>query len=342
MTTTQAIQLKRHGTPEQLQLSNIPVPGNLAPDEVRIKVAFCGVNFADILTRLGIYPGTPSPPFVPGLEISGFVEAVGENVTGITAGQPVAALLNQGGYAGLVQVKADTVLPIPNEISIDKAAVLPINYLTAWYMLMFQANIQPEETVLVHAAAGGVGLAVLQICRWRNVRVIGTASAAKHERLYDLGFTHCIDYRTQDFESEIMKFTQGRGVDVVLDAVGSSSFKKSYRCLAPLGRLIVFGASSFVTSSRRNLLSILSGVLNTPRYNPLRLMGDSRVVGGFHLGRLCEQPEKLKQAWASVCELMAEGHLDPVIDTIYPLAEAAEAHYRLQSRKNFGKILLQP
>jgi len=341
MTTTQAVQLKRHGAPEQLQIVNIPVPENLVPDEVRIKVAFCGVNFADILTRLGIYPGTPSPPFVPGLEISGRVEAVGENVPDLTVGQPVAAFLNQGGYTSLVQVKADTVLPLPDGISLDTAAVLPINYLTAWYMLMSQANIQPGETVLVHAAAGGVGLAALQICRWRNVRVVGTASSAKHERLYDSGITHCIDYRTQDFESEVMKFTQGRGVDVVLDAVGSSSFKKSYRCLAPLGRLIVFGSSSFVTSSRRNLLSIFSGLLNTPRFNPLRMIGDSRVVGGFHLGRLGEQPEKLKEAWSSVCGLMDEGHLDPVIDTIYPLAKAADAHHLLQSRQNYGKVLLQ-
>ncbi len=338
----QSVLLQRHGGLNQLQFAERPAPTTLADDAIQVQVAYCGVNFADILTRLGLYAGTPPTPFVPGLEISGRIEQVGSAVTQFRPGQSVAALLNQGGYASRVQLPASQAIPVPDGIALDAAAALPVNYLTAWFMLFSQANLQPGEQVLVHAAGGGVGLAVLQLCLWHQATVIGTASASKHKRLYEAGITHCIDYRSQDFEKAVMAFTGNKGVDVGLDAVGGASYRKSYRCLAPMGRLIAFGASSFTGGDRRNWLAILKGLLNTPRFNPLRMISESKLVAGFHLAHMVHYPDKMAHAWENLCALTAAGQVEPVIDSIFPLEDADKAHAYLQARRNFGKVLLRP
>lgn len=333
------VWITRHGAPEVLEVREAPDP-EPKPGEVLIRVAAAGVNFADILARMGLYPEAPRTPFVPGYEVSGQVERVGAGVEGFRPGDRVAALTAFGGYSEAVCVPAGFVYAIPPNLSFEKAAAIPVNYLTAWLMLVRLANVQPGEKVLVHAAGGGVGLAALQICRWRGAEVIGTASASKHERLKELGVSAAIDYRNQDFEVEVRRLTNGRGVDVVLDAVGGRSVRKSYRSLAPLGRLFIFGIASIATGTRRSLLAVLKTVRSMPSFSPIRLMQENKGVFGVHLGRLWERGDILAAAAREIVDLVGRGIFDPVIACTFPFDAASEAHAYIQARRNFGKVLL--
>src|SRR5438309_7450717 len=216
-----------------------PQPG---PGEVRIRVRAAGVNFADLMARRGLYPDAPPLPFVPGYEVAGEVDAGDPG----RIGQRVIALTRFGGYSDFVVVPSRRAIEMPSNLSFSQAAAIPVVWLTAWHMLVELCNVRRGQRVLVHAAAGGVGTAALQICRRIGDEVIGTASASKHARLREMGLSHAIDYRTQDFEVEVKRITGGRGVHIVLDAVGGASIKKGWRCLAATGKLVVFGASSLM------------------------------------------------------------------------------------------------
>lgn len=335
------VWIPRYGPPEVLEVREAPDP---APDvgQVRIRVAASGVNFADVMGRLGLYPDAPRPPMVVGYEVAGTVDAVGREVQGIAPGARVLAFTRFGGYSDVVCVPAAFVAPIPDALGFAAAAAIPVNYVTAWLMLVRLGNLRAGDRVLVHAAAGGVGQAAVQICRWRGAEIFGTASAAKHERLRAEGVQHPIDYRSQDFLAEVRRITDGAGVDIVLDAVGGASLARSYRALAPLGRLFTFGASSFATGERRSWLAAVGGLLRTPRFHPLRLMSDNRGVIGVNVGHLWRRPEPLREALGEVLALVAQGVLRPVVDRTVPFAEAATAHRLLQERRNFGKVVLVP
>src|SRR5437660_1355668 len=234
-----SVWITRTGPPEVLEVRDgpDPVPG---PGQILVRVRAAGVNFADVMARLGFYPDAPPRPCVVGYEVAGTVEQVGSGADGgLTAGRPVVALTRFGGYAEAVAVPAAQVFPLRDGMRFEEAAAIPVNYLTAVLMLRHFGNVKRGERVLVHAAAGGVGMAAIQLCRIAGAEVIGTASAGKHPMLREAGVAHAIAYRTQDFEAEVRRVTGGRGVDIVLDATGA--FRKSYRCLAPLGRLVCFG-----------------------------------------------------------------------------------------------------
>jgi len=336
------IWINKIGGPDVLELHEGPVP-QPKPGEVRIRVAAAGVNFADILIRIGLYPNAPKLPAVIGYEVSGAVDSVGEGVQGVETGTRIVALTPAyGGYSEYLCLAAECVLPIPDDLSFEKAASLPVNYLTAWLMLVRLGNLQAGERVLIHSAAGGVGQAAVQICRWRGAQVIGTASATKHERLREAGVEFCIDYRTKDFEREVQRITDGQGADVVLDAVGGSSFDKSYRCLAPLGRLFMFGVSSMVTGRKRNLFAMLMGLVAMPRFKPLQLLHDNRGVFGVSLGELGRKNHLLMGMLREIVELVQQQQLDPLVDATFSFDDVAKAHERLQDRLNFGKVLLVP
>ncbi len=335
------VWIPRIGGPEVLEVREAPdpVPG---PGEVRIRVAAAGINFADVLARMGLYPDAPKLPAVVGYEVAGRIDGVGTGVDGLPDGTRVLALTRFGGYSDVVVAPAALVAPVPERLSLEQAAALPVNYLTAWLMLVHLGNVRAGERVLVHAAAGGVGQAAIQICRWRGAQVIGTASATKHARLAEMGVAHAIDYRTRDFEAEVRRITSGRGVDVVLDAVGGRSFARSYRCLAPLGRLFVFGASSVAPGRRRSLLGAAATVLTMPSFKPLRLMRDNRGVFGVNVGHLWGEGPRLAAMLGEIVRLAGDGVFDPVVDRVFPFAAAGEAHGYIQARKNFGKVLLVP
>jgi NADPH:quinone reductase-like Zn-dependent oxidoreductase len=279
---------------------------------------------------------------VVGYEVAGEVEKLGPSVNSFSPGDRVVALTKFGGYSEKVVVPASAVFSIPDDLPSEKAAAIPVNYLTAWLMLIQLGNVRSGEKVLVHAAAGGVGQAAVQICRWRGAEVIATASAAKHERLRETGVSHPIDYHTQDFEAEVKRLTNGNGVDIVLDAVGGKSALKSYRSLAPLGRLFLFGVSSFAPGTRRSLFAMLKGLFTTPSFKPLRMIPENRGVFGVHLGHLSSRADLLREIMAEILRLVAEGTLNPTVDRTFPLDEASQAHSYIQAHKNFGKVVLVP
>jgi NADPH:quinone reductase-like Zn-dependent oxidoreductase len=335
------VWIPRTGAPDVLEVREAPdpIPG---PGAVRVRVRAAGINFADIMARMGLYPDSPKLPAVVGYEVAGVVDAVGQGVPNLRVGERVVAFTRFGGYSDVVVVPAQQAAPIPEQLSFEKAAAIPVNYLTAWLMLVHLGNVRAGERVLVHAGAGGVGLAALQIARWKGAEVFATASASKHERLRAAGVAHCIDYRTQDFEAEIARLTNGRGVDLILDAVGGASFRKSYRSLASLGRLFLFGASSLAPGKRRNILAALRGLLAMPAFRPLRLMSDNRGVFGVNVGHLWERQAEMRGILQQILALVQSGVFDPVVDRTFPFSRAAEAHSYLQDRKNFGKVLLVP
>jgi NADPH:quinone reductase-like Zn-dependent oxidoreductase len=220
------------------------------------------------------------------------------------------------------------------------AAALPVSYLTAYLMLYICGRLQPGEHVLIHGAAGGVGLAAVQLARLRQAKIYGTAAASKHAFLRQQGVQHTIDYYHYDVPTVVHGFTAGRGVDIVLDPLGGRSFAQSYTVLAPLGRLIMFGASRISPGPRRRPLAALWHVLCMPRFHPLRLINDNKAVIGVHLGRLWAHTAMLREVMHTLLQLYEQGEIRPVIAHTFPLVEAAAAHRYLQERRNIGKVLL--
>jgi NADPH:quinone reductase-like Zn-dependent oxidoreductase len=337
------IWIPKAGPPEVLSLREArdPLP---APGEVRIRVDAAGVNFADVMGRMGMYPDLPKLPCVPGYEVAGRVDTVGDGVGSDWIGRDVLALTRFGGYADVVCVPEARVFTRPEGMTASEGAAFPVNTLTAWQLLHVMGSLHEGETVLVHSAGGGVGIAAVQLAKRAGARVVGTASAGKHERLKALGCDACIDYTKDDFEAAVRELTHGRGVELVLDAVGGRSFEKSYRCLAPTGRLGMFGLSAAATGKRRSVLRALGPALRTlrMRFAPGALIDQNRGVFGVNLGHLWEEGDRAAGWMERLLALYAEGALRPVIDASVPFARAADAHHRLQDRANFGKVLLVP
>ncbi len=343
METCQQVWFNRIGPPSVLQLKEAALPV-VNDDEVLIKVKASGVNFADILARMGIYPDAPPLPSVVGYEVSGVVERIGANANGLTRGDRVLALTRFGGYSSHVCVHHDQVIALPENLSFEEGAALPVNYLTAWIMLVHLGNVSAGDKVLIHAAAGGVGLAALQICKWKKAIALGTASKSKHSRLLEMGLAHAIDYRSENFETAVKKVTEGQGVDLVIDAVGGNSLKKDLRLLKPLGRLFCFGASSMATSNKRSLLSVAKLLLQMPRISPIRLMNQNQGVMGVNMGHLWDRRDLLKTMTNQIIDLAAQGIFKPVTakEQCFAFKDADKAHQFIQDRKNFGKVLLIP
>jgi NADPH:quinone reductase-like Zn-dependent oxidoreductase len=335
------VWITKPGAPEKLQLREAVEP-SAGAGEVRIRVAYAGVNFADIQARMGQYPDAPKPPCVVGYEVSGVIDQVGSNVRGLAVGDRVMALTRFGGYSEVVAVTEEWVHKLPDSISLEAAGAIAVNYGTAWVMLTRLANVRSGQTVLIQSAGGGVGLAALQICLWRGATPIGTASAGKHDRLRQMGCKHCIDYRNQDVEAEVLKMTAGRGVDIALDAAGGSSIRMNYRLLAPLGHLVMFGFAATVTGERRNPLSLIKGLATTPFFHPLALVNANRSLSGLNMGRLFPEYGRMRGEIGQIVGLVADGTFAPVVDRVFPFDEAAAAHRYLQDRRNFGKVLLKP
>src|SRR5579884_1839528 len=226
-----AVVITGHGGPEKLQVENRPDP-RPGPGEVRVEVAAAGVNFADVMARIGLYPDAPKPPCVVGYEVAGTVIELGAGVSGLADGQRVLAGTMFGGYASQVAVPAADVVPVPDSLSFEQAAAVPVNYATAWAGLFEYGGLREGGRVLIHSAGGGVGIAATQLARHAGAEVHGTASPGKHERIRELGVQHAHDYTREGWQRGLPKF------DVVLDAVGGPSFRHSYDLLRPGGRLV--------------------------------------------------------------------------------------------------------
>jgi NADPH:quinone reductase-like Zn-dependent oxidoreductase len=308
--------------------------------EVRIAVHASGVNFADILARIGLYPDAPDPPLVAGYEVAGTVDAVGRGVSRVREGDRVVALTRFGGYATDLVVPIDYVFPIPRSASDAEAAALPVNYLTAMMALYRLANVAAGETVLLNGAGGGVGIAAIQLARLRRATIIGAASASKHAALRAFGIDYVIDYRVVDLAREVLRLTGGRGVDVVLDPIGGKNLETSYRLLAPLGRLIIYGVSAVTSGERRSWWRAARAVMQMPSFRPLSLMNKNRGVFGLNLAHLWDERRQLTNAMQLLLLELEAGRLQPVVARSFPLEQAADAHRFIHSRANIGKVVL--
>ncbi len=337
------IWITKVGPPEVLAVKEAPDPQPKA-GEVRIRVEAIGVNFADIMGRIGIYPDLPPLPVVPGYEVAGRVDAVGEGVEASWVGRDVFAATRFGGYADVVCVPVAQVFSRPADMSVLEGAAIPVNYLTAWQLVVVMGALKRNETVLIHSAGGGLGIAATQIAKHIGARVIGTASAGKHAELRALGVDHLIDYRTEDFESRAREITGGRGVELILDPVGGESWKKGYRLLAPTGRLGVFGLSAAATGKSRSFVSMLATVARVPwfQFNPLALMNANKGVFGVNLGHMWGELDRQRQWAEGLLELWSKKAIKPKIAKTFRFAEAANAHHFIQDRGNIGKVLLVP
>jgi synaptic vesicle membrane protein VAT-1 len=337
-----AIWITRAGGPAALEVRETADP-EPAAGQVRIRVRAAGLCFADVMAAQGLYPDAPKPPCVVGYEVAGVVDALGPGAGGHAAGGRVLALVHFGGHADVVCVPAEQVFGIPDGMSFEEAAAIPLNYLTAYHLLFRVACIRPGERVLVHMAAGGVGIAVLQLCRTAGEMVtFGTASAAKHEVLRAEGCTHPIDYHAVDYAAEVRRLTGGEGVDVVLDPLGGRDWRKGLKLLRPCGRLVAFGFANLASGQRRNPAHVAAQALGVPLLTPLQLMTHNRTLSGVNLGHLWKETAILREELHAVLALWNAGGLQPRIDTVFPFTEAAAAHRRILQRQNVGKILLTP
>lgn len=331
--------ITRHGPPDVFEIREGPDPAPV-DGSVRIRVRAAGVNFSDILSRLGLYPDAPKPPVVVGYEVAGRVDGVGDGVTGLADGDRVVALTRFGGYSDVVVVPAAHTFRVPVEVSDAEAAAVPVTYLTAALALYRIAALSPGETVLVHNAGGGVGIAATQLARLRRATVIGTASPLKHAALRSFGVEHAIDYRHGNVVEEVRRITGGRGVDVILDPIGGSSFTNSYRMLAPLGRLVMFGLSAVAPSETRNWWKVFRAWRATPRFDALSLINRNRGVFGLHAGHLWDEQTQLLPMMEMLLSELRAGRLHPIVAKTFPLERAADAHRFIQSRANIGKVVL--
>ena len=335
-----ALVLTRHGGPERLQVRELPDPSPRT-GELRISVQASGLNFADVAARVGLYPAAPKPPCILGYEVAGHVDGLGAGVTSFREGDPVLALTHFGGQAERVCVPQAQCFPLPSGKTLESAAALPVNFLTAHHLLHWAGSIHAGQRLLIHQAAGGVGTAVVQLARLIGAESFGTASAAKHERLRALGLSHPIDYHRQDVAETIQNLAGPRPLRLALDPIGSESWRHSYQLLAPGGQLLVFGFSGLFQGDRRTVGRVIWGLLRVPRHSALKLMADNRSVGGVDMGGLWESSEVIAPQMQRILELWGQDIVQPLVDRTFPIEEAAEAHRYLQAGKNFGKVVLR-
>jgi len=340
-----AVVITRQGGPEVLRVEDRPEPA-VRPGEVRITVRAAGINFADLMARSGIYPDAPSPPCVVGYEVAGEVESVGEGVDSHSVGDRVLAGTRFGGYAELVSVPADQVLPLPDEFGFEQGAAFPVNYATAYAALVIMGGLKSGERLLIHAAAGGVGIAATQVAKGIGAEIFGTASASKHDAIRAQGVAHPIDYRNLDFAEEAMRITGGVGLDLIIDAVGPSSFRKDYAILRPGGRLVMYGLSEAQTGDRRDVAAVLRSLARMPLatmpwWKSLQVMNENKGVFGLNMLKWWDA-EGLDRVLEPLSGGLAAGEFDPVVAESFPFERAADAHRFIADRRNIGKVVLVP
>jgi NADPH:quinone reductase-like Zn-dependent oxidoreductase len=316
------------------------------PGEVRIAVRAAGINFADTMARVGLYPDAPKTPCVLGYEVAGEVETLGEGVEGLKLGDRVIAGTRFGGQAELVVAAAEQVLPLPESLSFEQGAAFPVNYGTAYAALILMGGLRQGDRLLIHAAAGGVGIAATQIAK--NVgagMLIGTASATKHDAIRAQGITDAIDYRNDDFEAEVKKLTSGEGVDLIIDALGPTSFRKDYRLLRPGGRLVMFGLSEASKGDARSIPAALKSLLamplaTMPWWKSLNLMNENKGVFGLNMLSWWEREGNLDRVTEPLLSDLEAGRIVPVVAEAFPFERAGEAHQFIAERRNVGKVVL--
>ncbi len=322
-----AVVVERWTEPADLEVKEVPEP-EVQPGTVKLEVRAAGCNFFDILMVKGQYQVKPPFPFTPGAEVAGIVREVGEGVEGFAPGDRVFASAGLGGFAEVAVTPAAGTYALPEGMSFEQGAALPIIYPTSYAGLVFRADLQPGEDLLVHAAAGGVGISAVQIGKALGARVIATAGGAeKCDVALRVGADEAIDYRSEDFVARVMELTGGKGADVIYDSVGGDTFDKSLKCIAWNGRLLVIGFAS--------------GVIPSVKAN--RILLKNIAITGLHWGaHVAKDPAKIPQTFEALFALYAEGKIEPVIFKSYSLDEVPVALEALGSRKTYGKVIVAP
>jgi synaptic vesicle membrane protein VAT-1 len=341
-----AVVLTGTGGYDVLQVQERPDPP-VGPGEVRIAVKAAGINFADTLARVGLYPDAPKPPCVLGYEVAGTVESVGEGVSEYAVGDRVVAGTRFGGQAELVAVPAEQAQPLPDTLSFEQGAAFPVNYGTAYAALIVMGSLRAGDRVLIHAAAGGVGISATQIARNVGAEIFGTASASKHDAIRAQGVTHAIDYRTLDFEDEVRRITGGEGVDLVMDALGPTSFRKDYRLLRQGGRLVMYGLSENSIGGKRSIPLTLKSLARMPTatmpwWKSLMMINENKGVFGLNMLHWWDREGGLDRLVEPLAAELEAGRLQPVVAETFPFERAGAAHEFIAERRNVGKVVLFP
>ncbi|WP_410765148.1 quinone oxidoreductase family protein [Haloferax sp. DFSO60] len=319
------VVVPEYGSSDVLDVRETEAP-EPAPGEVRIAVEAAGINFADIMQRRGHYRNGPEPTYTPGMEAAGTIDAVGEGVER-EVGERVVALTGGGAYAEYVTASATALFDVPESMSFAEAAGFPIQFLTAYNCLHEWGGLEAGERVLIHAAAGGVGTAAVQLASLAGAETFGTASTERKISLaLDLGLDHGIQYTETDFRDVIDGETED-GVDLVLDGVGGKTFDRSLDALSDFGRIVTYGAASGEVA----------------KADTTRLLFENKSVIGFHLGNAMQKrPESVLGAVPKLSSLLADGKLEVVVGETFDLEDAAEAHQYVEDRKSVGKVVLEP
>lgn len=333
------IVITRAGGADVLQIREQPDPDPGA-GEMRIRVRAAGINFADVMARKGLYPDAPPLPCTVGYEVAGVVDALGAGTDPAWRDKEVFALTRFNGHADTVVVPESQVFAKPGNLSFEQAAAIPVNYLTAWQLLVAMGGLKAHESVLIHNAGGGVGLAAIDIAVHIGATIYGTASAHKHAFLRERGLHHAIDYRNEDWGRALDKLTDGRGVDLITDPIGGKHFRKSYRHLRSTGRLGMFGISTATEGFGK--LGLIRMALQTPFFHPFGLMNENRGVFGVNMGHLWHEQDKVRIWMRELLECQARGMVRPHVDRVFSFDDAKDAHRYLEERRNTGKVILVP
>src|SRR6201999_4315008 len=332
-----AVVITKHGDLSVLRVQERPDPPSPGPGQVRVAVHAAGVNFADHLARVGLYPDAPKPPVVVGYEVAGIIEAIGDGVDPARVGERVFAGIRFGGYAEIVNVRAADAVPLPESLTFEQGAAIPVNYATAWAALHGYGSLRAGERVLIHAAAGGVGIAAIQFAKAAGAQVHGTASPGKHCKLAELGVDRAIDYRRDGWWKGLEPY------DLVLDALGGTSLRRSYALLRPGGRLVGYGVSAMQQGEKRSLRTAAPQALSMLRgFNSLTQLQDSKAVIGLNMLRLWDDRGTLEPWISPLTTALHDGTVSPIIHAAVPFDDAPRAHRILAARENIGKVVLVP
>ena len=337
MTLRKRAVYTRKGHPEVIEIIEEEMMP-LKPEEIRINVHYAGINFADLMMRVGLYGAAPPFPFTPGYEVSGIISEVGKDVQHRNVGDAVVAMTRFGGYSSFVDVNPEQSFILEGEINLPAAAAIPVTYATAHHMLVYLGKIRDGDSVLIHHAAGGVGSAAAQIAKAKGAGIlVGTSSEIKKEFVEKQGMIHIS--RGKDFVKLCKSLTGGKGVDHALDPVGGKHLMRSYSALTNGGKLYSFGASSAIPGKKRNVFAALKMWWQMPKFDPLRMMNSNKAVFGVHLGTW-ENDEITKEQMEDIVKMYRNGDISPIIDSVFTLDDVRKAHLHMHERKNKGKILL--
>jgi NADPH:quinone reductase-like Zn-dependent oxidoreductase len=334
------VWISKAGAPEVLQVREASDP-EATGGQVRIRVKAAGINFADLMARVGLYPDAPKVPCVVGYEVSGVIDQVGEGVTGFAVGDRVAGMPHFGGYTDVIALSAEQVFKLPSAMTFEEAAALPVVYITAYNMMLFTGNVRPGSSILIHSAAGGVGIAAIQLAKIYGCTILGTASKSKHEFLRAQGCAHPLDSQG-DYAAAARAIVGDRGIDLILDPVGGKSWTEGYDLLAPCGRLVAFGFSAAAAGKSRNLFHAATQLFKVKRWSPMRLMEDNKTISGTNMGHLFGRLDLLRPQFVELFKLYEEGKIKPHVDRTFRFDEAPLAHHHIHERKAIGKVLLVP